>query len=375
MPNQYFATVARGLEKVAAEELRKLNAKNIEITFAGVHFQGDKSLLYRVNIWSRTVFRFLMPILTIKCNDELELYNNVDKIDWSQYLGTEQTFAVNCTGKNLKLNHTHFTALQIKNSIVDQQRLRFNKRSIIDTKNPNILINAHIDKNSCILSLDSSGNSLHRRGYRTAMGFAPIKESLASAPLDIAEWTPDICLLDPMCGSGTIPIEATLKSLNIAVGLNRKSFGFQFWQDFDEKLYKTIINEAVEKQRKKLKAPIFGYDCDLSVIEQAKINAKQCNIEKHICFIQTVLKDIEAPADRGMIICNPPYGKRIGDTKELGKLYKLLGDILKQRFKGWVAYILSGDKELIKQIGLRASSRTSIYNGSLNCTLLKYDLY
>ena len=375
MPNQYFATVARGLEKVAAQELKKLNAKNIEITFAGVYFQGDKSLLYRANIWSRTILRFLMPIFTIQCNDELELYNNVNKIDWSQFLTTEQTFAVNCTGKNLKLNHTHFTALQIKNSIIDQQRDRFKKRSTIDPKNPNILINAHISENSCILSLDSSGNSLHRRGYRAAMGFAPIKESLAAALLDIAEWTPDICLLDPMCGSGTIPIEATLKSLNIAVGLNRKSFGFQFWQDFDEKLYKNIINEAIKKQRKKLKAPIFGNDCDLSVIKQAKANAKKCNIEEYIHFVKMALKDIEAPFDKGIVICNPPYGKRIGNSQELGKLYKLLGDILKHRFKGWVAYILSEDKKLTQQIGLRASSRASIYNGSLNCTLLKYDLY
>ena len=375
MPSQYFATVARGLEKVAAQELKNLNAKNIEITFAGIYFQGDKSLLYRVNIWSRTILRFLMPIFTIRCNDELELYDNVGKIDWSQYLNTEQTFAVNCTGKNPKLNHTHFTALQIKNSIIDQQRDRFKKRSTIDTKNPDILINAHINNNSCILSLDSSGNSLHRRGYRAAMGLAPIKESLAAALLDIAEWTPDVCLLDPMCGSGTIPIEATLKSLNIAVGLNRKSFGFQFWPDFDEKLYKNIINEAVKKQRKKLKAPIFGSDYLLSVIEQARINAKRCNIEKYIDFVQIALKDIEAPVDKGIILCNPPYGKRIGDSQELGKLYKLLGDVLKHRFKGWVAYILSEDKKLTQQIGLRPSNRTPIYNGSLNCTLLKYDLY
>ncbi|MDJ0508438.1 MAG: class I SAM-dependent RNA methyltransferase [Crocosphaera sp.] len=375
MTNQYFATVARGLEEVAAQELEKLGAKNVQPDFTGVYFEGNKSLLYRVNIWSRIIYRVLVSIDTINCKDAEELYNSVRKIDWSNYLQLDQTFAVSCTGKNEELNHTHFTALQIKNAIVDQQRDRFNKRSNIDIKNPDILVNAHIHHDQCILSLDSSGDSLHRRGYRPAMGLAPLKESLAAALLEMAEWTPNIPFLDPMCGSGILPIEATLKSLNIAPGLSRNTFSFEHWPDFDLALCNEIIDEAIQQQKNELAAPIFGSDQDLKMIQQARINARKCDLEHHIHLSQVALENIEAPTDHGIIICNPPYGKRLGNTQELGKLYKLLGDVFKQRFKGWTAYVLSGNKELTKKIGLRTSGRIQLYNGSLPCTLLKYELY
>ncbi len=375
MTNQYFATVARGLEEIAAKELENLGAKNVKPDFTGVYFEGDKALLYKVNIWSRIIFRVLVPINTINSKNAEELYKNVKKIDWSDYLQIEQTFAVNCTGKNQQLNHTHFTALQIKNAIVDQQRERYNRRSNIDVKNPDILINAHIYENQCILSLDSSGDSLHRRGYRPAMGVAPLKESLAAALLEMANWTPDIPFLDPMCGSGILPIEAALKSLNIAPGLSRNSFSFEQWPDFDAALCDEIIDDAIQQQKHELDAPIFGSDEDFEMVRQATVNAKKCDVDHHLKLNQMTLENIEAPTDHGIIICNPPYGKRLGNSQELGSLYKLLGDVFKQRFKGWTAYVLSGNKELTKKIGLRTSGRTPIYNGSLPCTLLKYELY
>jgi putative N6-adenine-specific DNA methylase len=375
MNYQYIATVAQGLEKVAAKELISLGAENVTTEFTCVHFSGDKKLLYKVNLWSRTIFRVLKPIEKVKCFNKRELYQNLKKIDWSNYLLPEDSFAVNCTGGNQQLNHTHFTALEVKNAIVDQQREQYNKRSNIDTENPDILLNAHIYQNHCILSLDSSGNSLHRRGYRPAMGLAPLKESLAAALLDLAEWTPDLPFFDPLCGSGTLPIEAALKALNIAPGLYRENFGFQTWPDYDKKLWNELVKEAENSQELELLAPIIGSDSNSEVIKQANLNARNSGVRNHVKLLQKTLAEVEAPSDSGVIICNPPYGKRIGELDENEALYKLLGDVFKQRFKGWTAYILTGNKELAKKVGLRAAKRIPVNNGAIPCTLLKYELY
>ncbi|MDJ0689810.1 MAG: THUMP domain-containing protein [Xenococcaceae cyanobacterium MO_188.B32] len=373
--NNYFATVARGLEETAAVELAELGATNIRPDFAGVHFQGDKALLYRVNLWARIIFRVLVPIAEVKSYNSQQLYRSVQKLNWSAYLQPDMSIAVNCTGKNNNLNHTHFTALQIKNAIVDWQKDKYGERSNIDVEKPDLLINAHIHKNQCILSLDSSGSSLHRRGYRPAMGIAPLKETLAAALITMSDWTPDLPFLDPLCGSGTLAIEAALKALNIAPGLYRQQFGFQTWLDFDRSLWQQIRQEAEANKLPELSAPIIGSDRDLDIIEQARVNVQNCGLDTQVRFYQQELSEIEAPADQGIIICNPPYGQRIGNTEELGALYKLLGDIFKQRFTGWTAYIITGNKELAKKIGLRTSRRLPVYNGSLPCTLLKYELY
>jgi len=372
---KYFATVARGLEPIAAAELEKLGASEVTTDFTGVHFQGDLALLYRVNLWCRTIFRVLLFIQEVNCETSQQLYQEIKKIDWFEYLNPENTLAIKCTGSNPHLNHTHFTALQIKNAIVDQQRDRTGKRSNIDPDTPDLLVNAHIYQNRCILSLDSSGSSLHRRGYRPAMGLAPLKESLAAALLDLSDWKPDLPFFDPLCGSGTLPLEAAFKSLNIAPGLYKDKFGFETWHNFDQSVWESILSEAKKQKQSQLQAPIFGSDRDLEVIQQAQRNANLCNLEKHISLKQQELAEIEAPSDRGVIICNPPYGKRIGEVDELGGLYKLLGDVFKQRFKGWTAYILTGNKDLAKKVGLKASRRFPVYNGDLPCTLLKYELY
>jgi putative N6-adenine-specific DNA methylase len=376
--NQYFATVARGLELIAAQELERLGAKEVRPDFTGVHFVGDRSLLYRVNLWARTIFRVLVTLREFPCPDGDRLYQEVQKIDWDEYLQPHNTLAVNATGGNRQLNHTHFTALQVKNAIVDQQRRQFGQRSSINTENPDLLINVHIYQNRGILSLDSSGGSLHRRGYRPAMGIAPLKETLAAALLDMAEWEPSLPFLDPLCGSGTLPLEASLKALNIAPGLFRKQFAFEKWPDFDEALWQQLLNEAENSELSELKAPIFGCDRDLDILNQARINAEQCGVADKVRFTQTdlsALSLLDAPADNGVIICNPPYGERLGDARELGDLYKLLGDVFKQCFKGWTAFVLTGNKELAKRIGLKAARRIPVYNGSIACTLLKYELY
>lgn len=373
--NHYFATVARGLEPIAAAELERLGAMEVRPDFTGVHFVGDQAMLYRVNLWARTIFRVLVPIHEFACYDAQMLYREVQKISWEDYLHPNNTLAVDCTGGNQKLNHTHFTALQVKNAIVDQQRHQSGHRSSVDTENPDVRINAHIHQDRCILSLDSSGTSLHRRGYRPAMGLAPLKETLAAAILDMAEWDANLPFLDPLCGSGTLPLEAALKALNIAPGLFRENFGFFSWLDFDEHLWDEIWAEAENSEISDLKASIWGSDKDPDILNQARTNAQRCGIEDKVTFTQTELSQLEAPTDSGILICNPPYGERLGDERELGELYKMLGDVFKQRFKGWTAFVLTGNKELAKRVGLKTSRRIPVYNGSLACTLLKYELY
>ena len=373
--SHYFATVARGLEELAALELESLGARSVSLGFCGVAFEGDRSLLYRVNLWARLPFRVLLKLDEFPCRDGEDLYRGIQKIDWQQYLTPDYTLAVKATGKNQHLNHTHFTALQVKNAIVDRQQQELGDRSNVDKQNPDVLVNVHINRDRCVVSLDSSANSLHRRGYRPAVGQAPLKESLAAALIQLSGWESNLPFLDPLCGSGTLPLEAGLKALNIAPGLFRDRFGFQTWPDFDAALWERLIHKAKTSQFKGLLVPILGSDRDRHVIEQARANAISCGIDRHVKFSRTDLAQVEAPSDCGMIICNPPYGERLGKAEELGAFYKLLGDVLKQRFKGWTAFILSGNKELARHIKLKSSQRIPVYNGSIQCQLMKYELY
>jgi len=373
--HQYFATIARGLETLAAQELEQLGADNVEPEFCGVAFEGDRNLLYRVNLWARLPFRILVNLHEFPCQDAEDLYRGIQKIDWSEYLTPEMTLAVTATGKSDRLNHTHFTALQVKNSIVDQQREKFGDRSNVEIQSADLQIGVHIDRDVCIVSLNSSGNSLHRRGYRPAVGSAPLKESLAAALIQLSGWQPEQVFYDPMCGSGTLPLEASLKALNIAPGLFRDRFGFETWLDFDSTLLDQLLESAHQSQRDSLPAPIWGSDRDEQVIEQAIGNAKNCGVLEHVYFSQIELADIVAPAASGVLFCNPPYGERLGRDSDLGAFYKQLGEVLKLRFKGWTAFVLSGNKELSQSIGLKSSQRTAVYNGTLPCQLMKYELY
>ncbi|MGF2033900.1 MAG: THUMP domain-containing class I SAM-dependent RNA methyltransferase [Nostoc sp. CmiVER01] len=373
--NQYFATVARGLESLAAQELEQLGAHSVEPGFCGVAFEGDRTLLYRVNLWARLPFRILVNIHEFPCLDTKDLYCGVQSIDWQNYLTPDMTLAVNVTGKNDRLNHSHFTSLQVKNAIVDQQKENLGERSNVELHNPDVRVNVHIERDSCTVKLDSSGNSLHRRGYRPAVGAAPLKESLAAALIQLSGWQPDQMFYDPLCGSGTLPLEASLKALNIAPGLFRESFGFENWLDFDLSLLEKLLQEAKDSQLDTLPAPIWGSDRDENIIEQAINNAQNCGVDNHVWFSQMELADVVAPADSGILFCNPPYGERLGRDSDLGAFYKLLGDVLKQRFKGWTAFVLSGNKELSQSIGLKSSQRIAVYNGTLPCQLMKYELY
>jgi putative N6-adenine-specific DNA methylase len=373
--NQYFATVARGLETLAAQELEQLGAHSVTPGFCGVSFEGDRTLLYATNLWARLPFRVLVKLKEFPCQDAQDLYRGIQAMDWSPYLTPDFTLAVNATGKNQNLNHTHFTALQVKNAITDQQQEQLGDRSNVDIQDPDVRINLHIDHDHCTVSLDSSGNSLHRRGYRPAVGAAPLKESLAAALIQLSEWQPDQAFYDPLCGSGTLPLEACLKALNIAPGLFRDRFGFETWPDFDESLWGQLLQNADASKRDSLVASIGGSDRDKAVIQQAITNATHCQVENQVWFAEMDLAEVSAPASSGVLFCNPPYGERLGQDTDLGVFYKQLGDVLKQRFKGWTAFVLSGNKELAQSIGLKSSKRLAVFNGSLPCQLLKYELY
>ncbi len=375
MSRQYFATVARGLESLAAEELTELGAESVEPGFCGVAFQGDRKLLYHVNLWARLPFRILLRLDTFPCQDAEDLYQGIQTLPWQDYLTPDYTLAVDATGKTPQLNHSHFTALQVKNAIVDQQRQQFGARSHIDTQTPDVRINVHLHQDRCVVSLDSSGSSLHRRGYRPAVGAAPLKESLAAALIRLSGWQSDLAFMDPLCGSGTLPLEACLQGLQIAPGVFRQQFGFQTWPDFDASLWQSLQTEAKEQQRSQLPMPIWGSDQNSDVIEHAHLNAQNCNVADHIWFEAIDLQDVEPPTDSGLLICNPPYGERLGDPRELGDFYRQLGQILKQRFKGWTAFVLSGNKALSQSIGLKSCQRTAVNNGSIPCQFLKYELY
>jgi putative N6-adenine-specific DNA methylase len=373
--SEYFATVARGLEELAVQELTELGAQDVAPGFCGVSFQGDRELLYRVNLWARLPFRVLMKLGEFPSLDANELIESIQQIEWAKYLNPDLTMAVTVTGKNEQLNHSHFTAVQVKRAITNQQTKEFGDRSNVDIDEPDVRINVHIDKDICTVSLDSSGNSLHRRGYRSAVGDAPLKESLAAALMKMSGWTPDMAFVDPLCGSGTLPLEATMQALNIAPGIFRDQFGFERWLDFDRDLFDKLLKDAETGEKKDLELTIIGSDRSFEVIQQAKSNAQKSGVERYIQFAQLELAEVEAPSDSGILLCNPPYGERLGRDEDLGAFYKLLGDILKNRFKGWTAYVLSGNKELAKSIGLRSAQRFPVYNGTLACQLMKYEMY
>lgn len=373
--NQYFATVAKGLEPLLVEELEQLGAKEVEPGFCGAAFKGDRTLLYKVNLWARLPFRILKRLDEFDCETGDDLFEGVQRTDWSEYLTPDHTLAVTASGKTKELNHTHFTSLQVKNAIVAQQTKMFGERSNVDKDNPDVRVNVHLQYDRATISLDSSGDSLHRRGYRPAVGAAPLKESLASALIQMSGWRPEQAFFDPLCGSGTLPLEAGLRSLKVAPGLFRERFGFETWLDYDDDLWEQMLVEAEDVQQENLKAFVGGCDRDPNVLIQANGNAARCGIEHLVKFQQSELADVEAPADSGILMCNPPYGERLGKDTDLGAFYKLLGNVLKQRFKGWTAYVLSGNKALSSHIGLKSATRAPVYNGSIRCQLMKYELY
>jgi putative N6-adenine-specific DNA methylase len=374
IPQDCFAAVPRGAEDIAAAELEVLGAQSVRAGKGGVAFVADRAGLYRANLWLRTASRVLVQLAVFPCTTPAELYDGVHVIDWTKLITPAMTLAVDCSLRDSALTHSGFVALKTKDAVVDRIREACGSRPNVNTVSPDVRINVHLHKNICTVSLDSSGDPLDRRGYRLERNEAPLRETLAAAVVALTGWDGSIPLADPMCGSGTIPIEAALVAARVAPGLQRP-FGFQNWLDFDDRLWQQLLTEADSGIRKLPVGLITGYDQDSRALACASRNAAKAGFEGQIHFFHSALDVFQPEGDRGVVIINPPYGKRLGDEDQLKELYCLIGDIMKKRCRGWTGYVLTGNLELAKYIGLKASRRFVLFNGAIECRLLKYELY
>lgn len=363
-----------GLEGVLAQELEELGVKDYEILNRAVRFEGDLSLLYKANYYLRTAIRVLVPLKEFYVKDEEDLYREIKKINWEEYLNENSRFAIDSTVQSTIFSHSHFISLKCKDAIVDQFRERTGKRPDIELKNPDLRINVHIRGQKVTVSLDSSGSSLHLRGYRKELSEAPLSEVLAAGMILLSGWDKKSNFVDFMCGSGTLLIEAALMALNIAPGAFRLQFGFEKWKNYNEELLDAIKEEALQNEKENLDFSITGCDYSPGAIKIALNNIKGAGLKDIIKTEISDFNDFTPPPNTGMLVINPPYGERIKPVNLL-KLYKEIGDILKQRYSGYTAWILSSSDEGMKNIGLRPSRKLKLINGSLDCKFYKYDLY
>ncbi len=375
-----FATAPKGLEPLLAEELRNLDAAAVQIGRGGVAFQGTLATAYRACLWSRTANRILLPLAGFSAIDPDALYQGVYAIYWEQHLSPDGTLAVDFNGAGSQITNTQFGAQKVKDAIVDRLRERFGRRPSVERERPDLRINCYLHNDQATVYLDLSGDSLHRRGYREETVIAPLKENLAAALLLKAGW-PAIAatggpLLDPLCGSGTLPIEAALLAADSAPGLLRQYWGFLNWLQHDSVLWTALLEEARQRREQGLRKvpPIVGYDRDPRAIRAALANAGRAGVQSLIQFECRELNKVLPPRSEvpGLAITNPPYGERLGDIQELEPLYAQLGDWLKTHCQGWTAAVFTGNPDMGKRMGLRAHKINAFYNGALPCKLLNF---
>lgn len=376
--NTTFNIVAKtqqGLEPLLAAELEQLGATNIELHKRAVSFDGDKALLYRANLCLRTALRILIPIHRFEAVNEQELYNGIQEVNWEEYMDVNGTLAIEASTNSDLFNHTQYISQKTKDAIVDQFREKFGVRPSVDIIKPDLRLNLHIFQHQCTLSLDSSGESLHRRGYRADANLAPLNEVTAAALILHSGWNGEGVFMDCMCGSGTILIEAAMFAKNIPPNINRERFGFEGWKDFDAELWKKVKEEALAGIRE-TNARFIGNDAVFKVIEIARNNARKAGLDGVIELTNKRFEEQTAPAPEngGIVIMNPPYGERL-DVGEIGAFYKMMGDKFKQEFSGYDVWILSSNREALKKVGLAASKRLIVWNSQLECKFHKFEMY
>ncbi len=380
----FFATCPKGLEYLLRDELVAMGAADVREALAGAHFSGTLETAYRACLWSRLASRVLMPLAEFDAATDDDLYRGVQSIDWSTHLASHATLAVDAVTSQSKLTHSQFIAQRVKDAIVDQFRQRDGSRPGVDTDEPDVRINLRLRRDRATLSLDLAGAPLHRRGWREVQGEAPLKENLAAAMLLRARW-PEIyaeggALLDPMCGSGTLLIEGAWMAADVAPGLHREYYGFLGWAQHDIALWRSVLDEARQRAEaglSALRSCFFGSDADPRMVQTAKRNAQEAGVSGFLTLDKHDVTHVSPPPgfSRGLVITNPPYGERLGERNEMPRLYRAIGEALRERFAGWRAAVLAGDTELGQAIPLRAEKKYALYNGALETVLLVFELH
>ncbi|WP_086477396.1 MULTISPECIES: THUMP domain-containing class I SAM-dependent RNA methyltransferase [Arenibacter] len=374
--NNNFKMVAKtmfGFEEILAKELKELGASNIEEGIRSVSFEGDTGFMYKANLCLRTAIKIIKPIHSFKVGNEDDLYRKIYSMDWFNYLSTDTTFAIDATVNSDNFTHSLYVSQKTKDAIVDKFRDTDGSRPSVDIKFPDMRINIHIQKNQCNVSLDSSGRSLHHRGYRTATNIAPINEVLAAGLLMLSGWEGQSDFLDPMCGSGTFLTEAAMIACNIPANINRKEFAFEKWPDFDEDLFQKIIDSSLNRT-KDFPYKILGYDKAPSAVRKAGENVANANLSDYITIERKNFFDTEKVSEGPLhMVFNPPYGERL--DIEMENFYSEIGDTLKRNYPGTDAWFITSNLEALKFVGLRPSRRIKVYNSHLESRLVKYVMY
>ncbi len=370
-----IAAFPQGLEAEGAKELLSLGATSVRIQKRSVAFKADMALFYRLHLRARLPFRLLREVARFRVNGPNGLYQAIQRaFDWELWLHPSMTFRVDVSGSSSGLTHSHFTALQVKNAVIDLQRHSTGNRSTIDLQNPDLCVHLHLHADVGVLSLDGSAGSLHKRGYRSAVGIAPMKENLASGLIRISGWDGNCPLVDPLCGSGTFLTEAVSSARFLAPGLGR-SFLFEGWADFDLQLWNKELQCARNSQLPFKELPvIIGCESNFEIANQAKINIRAAGFANDIKIQMSHFRELKMPSQAGIILCNPPYGKRLNAHDDLNNLYHDLGSFLKQNASGWQLWLLSGNPLLTRSLRLKASQRIPVSNGGIDCRWLKYQI-
>ena len=374
---QNFKMIAKtqlGLEEVLLEELRQLGAQEVNVLNRAVSFVGDLGFMYKANLCLRTAIRILQPIHQLTARTDVQLYEKAKTFEWDQHIDVNNTIAVNAAVNSDFFNHSHYVALKVKDAIVDYFRNKSRgKRPNVNVKNPDVRINVHISNDKCNISLDSSGDSLHKRGYRHVTNNAPISEVLAAGLILLSDWDRECDFLDPMCGSGTLAIEAAMIACNIPPALYRNRFGFMNWKNFDEQLWNTIKDSALKKV-KDFPGKIIACDRAFSSIRKAEANIKDALLDDIIeVHRKNFIKKPYIFENNGVVLFNPPYGERL--EADVNDLYAQIGDTFKKNYAGCSAWLITSDIEAVKHIGLKHTRRIKLFNGQLECRFLKYEMY